>query len=136
MLLIPKKTKYNKNFRNKIKDKLLNRGKISFGNIAIKSLESGNINSSQIEAARNVIKKKVKRTCKLWVRIFSNNPITAKSKHSRMGKGKGVVKYWVSKVKEGQILYELEGKSLKNMISAFKFASKKLCLKTKIVIKK
>jgi large subunit ribosomal protein L16 len=135
-MLFPKKLKYNKKFRNKIKKNYLNISEIFFGNIAIISLESGNINSSQIEAARNVIKKKVKRICKLWVRIFPDNPITAKSKHARMGKGKGVTKYWVYKVKKGQILYELEGKSYKSMIYAFKLASKKICLRTKIIIKK
>ena len=108
-MLLPKKTKYRK------QQKLRNRGvasrgnQVSFGEFGLKSTTRGRVTSRQIEAARRAISRFIKREGKIWIRIFPDKPITKKPLEVRMGKGKGSVEYWVSQVKPGTMLYEIQG---------------------------
>lgn len=108
-MLLPKKTKYRK------QQKLRNRGvasrgnQVSFGEFGLKATTRGRITSRQIEAARRAINRFIKREGKIWIRIFPDKPITKKPLEVRMGKGKGSVEYWVSQVKPGTMLYEIQG---------------------------
>jgi len=135
-MLFPKRTKYKKQFKGLIKGKT-NRGNIiKNGNYAIKTLEEARITSRQIEAGRRAIVRHMKRLGFLWIRIYPNVPVTSKPSEIRMGKGKGSVNFWVSKVKQGQIIYEISGVSHENSIKALRAGSSKLSVKTKIVNKK
>ncbi len=108
-MLLPNKTKYLK------QQKLRNRGvasrgnKVSFGELRLKSTSRGRVTSRQIEEARRAINRFIKRGGKIWIRIFPDKPITKKPLEVRMGKGKGSVEYWVSQVKPGTMLYEIQG---------------------------
>ena len=108
-MLLPNKTKYKK------QQKLRNRGvasrgnKVSFGEFGLKSTSRGRVTSRQIESARRAINRFMKREGKIWIRIFPDKPITKKPLEVRMGKGKGSVEYWVSQVKPGTMLYEIQG---------------------------
>ena len=134
-MLFPKKTKYKKQFKNKLVGKTVRGSQIIFGNYAIKSLEEKRITAKQIEATRRVIIRKMKRLGFLWIRVFPDTPVTAKPTENRMGKGKGAVSFWIAKVKKGQILYEISGISLANAQKVFKSGSNKLPVKTKFIIK-
>ncbi len=108
-MLLPNKTKYRK------QQKLRNRGvasrgnKVSFGEFGLKSTSRGRVTSRQIEAARRAINRFIKREGKIWIRFFPDKPITKNPLEVRMGKGKGSVEYWVSQVKPGTMLYEIQG---------------------------
>ena len=132
-MLFPKKTKYKKQFKGKLVGKTTKGHKIIFGKYGIKVLNECKITSRQIEAARRVIIRKMKRLGFLWVRIFPDTPITSKPTENRMGKGKGSVSFWVAKVKKGQILYEISGISLENAKNVLKAGSNKLPVKTKFI---
>ena len=106
---------------------------ISFGQYAMKAMEPCWITNRQIEAARVAITRHVKRTGKLWIRIFPDKPVTVKPAETRMGKGKGAPEYWVAVVKPGRILFELEGVPIELARRAMQLASSKLPLKTKFV---
>ncbi len=106
---------------------------ISFGQYAMKAMEPCWITNRQIEAARVAITRHVKRTGKLWIRIFPDKPVTVKPAETRMGKGKGAPEYWVAVVKPGRILFELEGVPIELARRAMQLASAKLPLKTKFV---
>lgn len=105
----------------------------SFGTIGLKAVESGIISYKQIESARQVIKRRLNRKGKIWIRIFPNYPITRKPIEVRMGKGKGQVSYWASKVIGGNILFEICGISKDKAVYAFAAGSSKLPIKTKII---
>ena len=132
-MLQPKKTKYRKMQKGRIKGKPTRGMKISFGEMALQTLESGKISSQQIEAARIAITRKVKRGAKLWIRIFPDKPITKKPAETRMGKGQGDIAGWVAPVRKGQLLYEISGVSEELAREAFRLASHKLPVKTKVV---
>lgn len=134
-MLSPKRTKFRKQHRGRTKGKAYRNNKISFGDYALQSEEPGWITSRQIEATRKTITRSLKRNGKLWVTIFPDKPITARAKESRMGSGKGAVAYWAAVVKPGNILFELGGISLEFAKNALKFASYKLPIKTKFIIK-
>ena len=134
-MLFPNKTKYKKQFKGILKGQTTRGSQIIYGKYALKSLEEKRITSKQIEATRRAIVRKMKRLGYLWVRIFPDVPVTAKPNENRMGKGKGAVSFWVSKVKKGQILYEISGISLENAKKVLKAGSNKLPIKTKFVIK-
>jgi large subunit ribosomal protein L16 len=106
-MLMPKKNKFKKQFKGKIKGKTFRGNVLTYGQFAIKSCEEGRITAKQIEATRRVIVRKMKRLGFLWIRIFPDTPVTSKPTENRMGKGKGAVSHWVSKVKKGQILIEI-----------------------------
>jgi len=132
-MLLPKRTKYRKQFRGKNRGLANNGNKVSFGEYGLKTLERGEITSRQIEAARRAISRHVKRGGKIWIRIFPDTPITQKPLEVRMGKGKGSVEHWVAKVQPGKILYEIEGVSESVARQAFERASSKLPVKTTFV---
>ena len=105
---------------------------LKFGIVGLKAIESGVLNSSQIESARQAINRKIKRKGKIWVTIFPNFPITSKPTGTRMGKGKGNVKYFATKIASGRVLFEVCGSNLNMAIAALKIGGTKLPIKTKI----
>jgi large subunit ribosomal protein L16 len=107
-----------------------NGNKVSFGEFGLKSTEHGRVTARQIEAARRVITRYVKRGGKLWIRIFPDVPVTKKPLEVRMGSGKGNVEYWVAKVQPGKMLYEMEGVTEEEARKAFRLAAAKLSVKT------
>ena len=132
-MLMPKRIKYRKHQRGRLKGKANRGSKISFGQFALKALEPAWITSRQIEAARVAITRHIKRGGKIWIRIFPDKPITQKPAETRMGKGKGSPEYWVAVVKPGRILFEIEGVPKEVAREATRLASYKLPIKTKFV---
>ena len=108
MLLSPKRTKYRKYHRGRMKGKATNGNKVCFGTYGLQALEPTWITSRQIEAARRTITRYTKRGASLWIRIFPDKSVTARAAESRMGSGKGAVDYWVAVVKPGTILFEID----------------------------
>lgn len=132
-MLMPKRVKYRKKQRGKMKGNAQKGHYIAFGTFGLKALESGWITSRQIEATRIAITRHVKRGGKVWIRIFPDKPVTKKPAETRMGKGKGTPEYWVAVVKPGRILFELEGVPTAVAREAMRLASHKLSVKTKFV---
>jgi large subunit ribosomal protein L16 len=132
-MLAPKKIKYRKRQKGRIKGVAQRGNTLNFGDYGLKALGKGRITAQQIEAARIAITRHVKRKGKIWIRIFPDKPITKKPAETRMGKGKGGVEYWVAPVKPGRILYEMEGVDEKAAVEALRLASHKLPIPTKIV---
>ena len=135
-MLSPKKTKFRKQHRGRLKGKASRGNTINFGDYAIQALEPTWLTSRQIEATRRTITRYTKRGGKLWITVFPDKPITARAAESRMGSGKGSVEYWVAIVKPGHILFELSGVPLKLAKEALETASYKLPIKTKFLTKK
>lgn len=135
-MLSPKKTKFRKQHRGRLKGKASRGNSINFGDYAIQALEPTWLTSRQIEATRRTITRYTKRGGKLWITVFPDKPITARAAESRMGSGKGSVEYWVAIVKPGHILFELSGVPLKLAKEALETASYKLPIKTKFLTKK
>ena len=132
-MLMPKRTKFRKVQKGRNRG-LANVGnKISFGEYGLKAIERGRMTSRQIEAARRVMTRKVKRGAKIWIRVFPDKPITNKPLEVRMGKGKGSVEYWVAQVQPGRVLYEMQGVDEKVAREAFELAAAKLPFKTQFV---
>jgi len=121
MLLQPKKTKFKKLHKNKLKKLEYSANSLGFGSIGLQALNSGCISSRQIEATRQSINRKLKRTGKIWIKIFPHISITAKPIEVRMGKGKGAVKHWVAKVKKGTVLFEIDGVPKKISYCSFSY---------------
>ncbi len=134
-MLQPKRTKYRKQHKGRMKGIATRGHRISFGSFAIKAMETGWITSRQIEAARIAISRAMKREGQLWVRIFPDKPITKKPAEVRMGKGKGAPEYWVAVVKPGTILFESSGVTKELAQESLRLASHKLPIKTKFVIR-
>ncbi|VAW54474.1 LSU ribosomal protein L16p (L10e) [hydrothermal vent metagenome] len=134
-MLQPKRTKFRKMFKGKNRGLAQNGNKISFGEYGLKATERGRVSARQIEAARRAMTRKVKRNGKIWIRIFPDVPISSKPLEVRMGKGKGNVDYWCSKVQPGTVLYEMEGVSEELAREAFRLAANKLPIKTTFVIR-
>lgn len=132
-MLMPKKVKFRKMQKGRMRGKAYVGSTISFGEYGLKALEPGWISSRQIEAARVAITRHAKRGCKLWIRIFPDKPITKKPAETRMGKGKGAPEYWVAVVKPGRVLYEVAGVTEEIAKEAFKLASYKLTVATTFV---
>jgi large subunit ribosomal protein L16 len=132
-MLMPKRTKYRKQQKGRNRGKAYRGNQLAFGNIGIKAIEAGRIDSRQIEAARVAMTRHVKRTGKVWIRVFPDKPLTAKPLETRMGKGKGSVDKWVMNVKPGRIIYEMAGVEEKLAREALTLAMHKLPFKTKIV---
>jgi|SRR5690606_241585 len=134
MLNAPRKTKYKKMQKGTIPNKILSQAeKVIYGNYAFKAASFGIITNKQLEAARRVIMKKIKKQGKLWIRVFTHIPKTKKPVEVRMGKGKGSIDSWITKVQPGTILYEIDGISFKLAQELFKESSQKLPLKLKLV---
>ena len=132
---MPKKLKYRKQFKGRIKGKATKGNKVSFGDYGLQSLEPGRITSRQIESARIAINRSVRRGGKLTIRIFPHKPITSKPAEVRMGKGKGAVEFYVAQVKNGTMLYEIAGVTEEQAREAFRLAAHKLPVKCRFVKK-
>ncbi len=135
-MLMPKRTKYRKMHKGRIKGNAGRGASIAFGDFGIKALEPGRITSRQIEAARIAMTRKMKRTGKVWIRIFPDKPITKKPAEVRMGKGKGSPEYWVAVVRPGRILFEVGGGIPYDLaVEAMRLARHKLPIRTKVVVR-
>jgi large subunit ribosomal protein L16 len=134
-MLAPKKVKYRKMQKGRRRGKAYRGSTINFGEFAVMALETGWITSRQIESARVAITRQMKRTGKLWIRIFPDKPITAKPAETRMGKGKGAPEYWVAVVKPGRILFEFEGVDIQVAKEAARLAGHKLPIKSKMIMR-
>ncbi len=134
-MLSPKRVKYRKKQKGRLKGKSLRANKVSFGEYGLKAITGARITARQIEAARRTITRHIKRGGKLWIRIFPDYPVTKKPAETRMGSGKGNPEYWVSIVKPGRIMFELSGIPEDAVKEAFRLASHKLPVKT-IIVKK
>ncbi|OQX65330.1 MAG: 50S ribosomal protein L16 [Chloroflexi bacterium] len=135
-MLMPKRFKWRKQMRGRMRGKALRGAEVSFGDYGIQALEPGWISARQIEAARRAIVRSMKRRGKVWIRIFPDKPYTKRAAESRMGKGKGSVEYWVAVVKPGRIMFEIGGLPDDVAIEALRLAQYKLSVKTKIVSRK
>jgi len=133
-MLMPKRVKYRKQMRGRMKGKAYRGAEISFGDYGLKALEPGWISARQIEAARRAIVRSMRRRGKFWIRIFPDKPVTQKPAETRMGKGKGNVEFWVAVVKPGRIMFEVGGGLPEETAKeALRLAQYKLPIKTKIV---
>ena len=133
-MLQPKKTKYRKVQKGRMKGNAGRGYRLSNGMYGIKSLDSKFLTSRQIEAARIAVTRKMKREGQVWIRIFPDKPITKKPAEVRMGKGKGAVEYWAAVVKPGRILFEIGGVPIDVAKEALRLAAQKLPVKTKFII--
>jgi large subunit ribosomal protein L16 len=133
-MLMPKRVKWRKQMRGRMKGKATRGTEVSFGDFGLMALEPGWVTARQIEAARRAIVRAMRRRGKFWIRIFPDKPVTRKPAETRMGKGKGNVEYWVAVVKPGRVMFEVGG-GLPDDISleALHLAQYKLPIKTKIV---
>jgi large subunit ribosomal protein L16 len=132
-MLMPKRVKYRKQMRGRMKGKATRGAKIEFGEYGLQALEPAWITARQIEAARRAIVRYVRRRGKYWIRIFPDKPVTAKPAETRMGKGKGAVDHWVAVVRPGRIMFELSGVSEEMAREAMRLASHKLPIKCQFV---
>jgi len=132
-MLMPKRVKYRKAQRGRMKGKATRGQTIAFGDFGLKALEPGWITQRQIEASRVALTRLMKREGKVWIRIFPDKPVTKKPAETRMGSGKGSPEFWVAVVKPGRILFELSGISKSAAEEALRLAAHKLPIKTKIV---
>jgi large subunit ribosomal protein L16 len=134
-MLMPKRVKYRKQMRGRMKG-LASRGtEVSFGEYGLQALEPGWVTARQIEAARRALVRFMRRHGKVWIRIFPDKPVTQKPAETRMGKGKGAVDHWVAVVKPGRIMFELSGLSEDDAREAMRLAAHKLSIKTKFLTK-
>lgn len=133
-MLFPKRVKWRKQMRGRMKGKALRGSEVVFGDFGLKALEPGWVTARQIEAARRAIVRAMRRRGKFWIRIFPDKPVTKKPAETRMGKGKGNVEYWVAVVKPGRIMFEIGG-GLPDEVAreALRLAQYKLAIRTRIV---
>ena len=134
-MLMPKRVKYRKTQRGRMRGKAQRGSTFSFGDFGLKALEPGWITARQIEAARVALTREMKRDGKIWIRIFPDKPVTKKPQEVRMGKGKGSPEAWVAVVKPGRVMFELEGVDLPTAQKAMGLAAAKLSVKSKFVVR-
>ena len=132
-MLMPKRTKFRKQMKGRNRGKATRGADLSMGEIGIKAVEAGRVNSRQIEAARVALTRHVKRQAKTWIRVFPDKPLTKKPLQTRMGKGKAGVEEWVMNIKPGRIIVEMAGVDEELAREALTLAIHKLPFKTKIV---
>jgi large subunit ribosomal protein L16 len=132
-MLMPKRVKYRRVQRGRMKGKATRGNKVSYGEFGLVALEPGWITSNQIEAARIAMTRYTKRGGQVWIKIFPDKPVTSKPAETRMGSGKGAPEYWVSVVKPGRVMFEIAGVGDDTAREALRLASHKLPIKTKIV---
>ena len=132
-MLSPKKVKYRKQMKGRMRGTATRGSSISFGDYALKAMECGRMTAQQIEAARIAINRTVKRGGKMWIRVFPDKPLTKKPAETRMGKGKGSPEQWVAPIKPGRILYELTGVDEELAVKALTLAGNKLPFATKVI---
>ena len=134
-MLMPKKTKFRKRMKGNMKGCETRGCQLEFGDFGLQALEPAWITARQIEAARRVITRKIKRGGNVWIKIFPDKPITAKPAETRMGKGKGNPEYWVAVVKPGRILFEVAFDVKEDAIEALNLAAQKLPIKLRVIEK-
>lgn len=132
-MLMPKRVRYRKAHRGRMKGKARRGAEVSFGDYALQALEPSWLTSRQIEAARRAIVRHVRRGGKLWIRVFPDKPVTNKPAETRMGSGKGNVDHWVAVVKPGRVLFEIAGVEEDTAREAFRLASQKLPINTQFI---
>jgi large subunit ribosomal protein L16 len=135
-MLQPKRTKFRKQQKGKMKGNAKRGYSLSFGSFGIKALESAWITGRQIEAARQAVTRHMKREGQLWIRIFPDKPVTKKPAEVRMGKGKGAPEYFVARVTPGRILFEADGVTREVAKEALRLAAQKLPIDTKFVVRR
>jgi large subunit ribosomal protein L16 len=135
-MLQPKKTKFRKMQKGKMKGNAQRGHQLAFGSYGIKALEEVWITARQIEAARIAVTRYMKRQGQVWIRIFPDKPITKKPAEVRMGKGKGAPEYWAATVSPGRMLFECDGVDMETAKEALRLAAQKLPIKTKFVIRR
>lgn len=133
MALLPKRVKYRKSQRGRMKGIATSGETVSFGEFGLKSLENAWLKNTQIEAARVALSRAVRGGGRAWIRVFPDKPITKKPAETRMGKGKGMVDHWVAVIRRGKVLFEIEGVPQELARQAFNLAAHKLPFKTKFV---
>jgi large subunit ribosomal protein L16 len=132
-MLMPKRAKFRKQFRGRMKGRAARGAEVSFGEYGLQALEPCWMTSRQIEAARRVIVREVRRHGKYWIRIFPDKPVTKKPAETRMGKGKGAVEYYVAVIKPGRVLFEISGLDEPLAHEVLRQASHKLPIKTQVI---
>ncbi len=132
-MLQPKKVKYRKQQKGRMRGKAYRGSKLSFGDYGLQAVEGSRMSARQIEAARIAMTRHVKRGGNVWIRVFPDKPITKKPAETRMGKGKGSPEFWVAVVKPGRILYEMEGVTVEVAREAMRLAAHKLPFRTRFV---
>jgi len=132
-MLMPKRTKFRKMQKGRMRGIALRGSKVTFGDYGLQAVERGWMTSRQIESARVAITRKIKRMGKVWIRVFPDKPITLKPAETRMGKGKGNPEYWVAVIKPGRMLYEISGVTPEQAKEAFRLGGAKLPFKTRMV---
>ncbi len=132
-MMSPKKTKYRKMHKGRIRGNAKGGYTLNFGQYGLKALQPERVTARQIEAARRAISRHVKRVGRLWIRVFPDVPVTKKPAEVRMGSGKGSVEFWACRVEPGRIMFEIDGVDEKTAREAFDRASAKLPIKTKFV---
>ena len=135
-MLLPKRIKFRRHQKGRIKGNATRGHEIAFGSFGIKVVEPAFITSRQLEAARQAITRRMKREGKLWIRIFPEKPMTKKPAEVRMGKGKGAPEFWAAPVEPGRILFEAEGVSLETAKDAMRLGAQKLPAKVKFVLRR
>ena len=134
-MLMPKRVKYSKQMRGRMKGKAQRGVDVSFGDYGLKSLECGYLTARQIEAARRAIVHELKRRGKVWIRVFPDKPYTKRAAETRMGKGKGSVDHWVAVIRPGRVMFEVGGTDEESALKALQRARYKLGFRAKIVTK-
>lgn len=132
-MLMPKRTKYRKQHRGRMRGRAGRGNTLSFGEFGLQAMEPCWMTSRQIEAARRAIVRHVKRGGKLWIRVFPDKPVTSKPAETRMGKGKGAVDHWVAVVKPGRVIFEISGVGEEAAREAMRLASHKLPIRTRFL---
>jgi len=132
-MLSPKRTKFRKAFKGRLKGQAKGGTELNFGAYGLKAMEPERITARQIEAARRAITRHIRRQGRVWIRVFPDLPVSQKPAEVRQGKGKGSIEYWSARVKPGRIMFELDGVPLDLARRAFELAAAKLPIKTKFV---
>jgi len=133
-MLMPKRVKYRKQMRGRMRGKASRGAEVHFGDFGLQALEPGWVTARQIEAARRVMVRQMRRRGKVWIRVFPDKPITKRAAESRMGKGKGSVEFWVAVAKPGRVLFEIGGGVPEDVAKdALRLAAYKLAIKTQII---
>ena len=134
-MLMPKRVKFRKQQRGRMRGKAYRGGSVAFGEFGLQALEPAWVTNRQLEAARVAITRSIKRGGKMWIRVFPDKPVTKKPAETRMGKGKGSPEFWVAVIKPGRVLFELEGISRAAAQEAMKLGASKLPIRTRFVVR-
>ena len=132
-MLAPKRTKFRKAHKGRIKGNAKGATTLNFGSYGLKALSPGRVTARQIEASRRAITRHMRRSGRVWIRVFPDVPVTQKPAEVRQGKGKGTVEYWAARVKPGRIMFEVDGVSKEIATVALELAAAKLPVQTKVV---